>query len=210
MTLLPLLVAAGLSQTASAGDDVGIRLKVNSDLFNVSTAQGVDADGDIEGATGKNTTMGLFQSTPRFEATYVINPNIEAGLVLGFANAKAVTGDDDDFSSHSTTRRVGITGSYNFKLSDGLRGYVQPLVISGKVTNKDEDGEMTSGLSSLTYGANLGMRIRLVKGATFDPAFEYMMGNGKALDDKGEQTPDEDTMAKYSSYGLKAGISVKF
>jgi len=209
MTLLPLLVAAGLSQTAVAGDDgVGIRLKVNSDLFQVENYQGVNADGDIENSDGKDTTFGLFQGTPRFEATYVITPAIEAGLVLGYANAKSEVAGD--FSGNTVTSRIGVTGSYNFKLSDGLRGYAQPLVIMGKATGKDEDGENLGSISSLTYGLNAGMRIRLVKGATFDPGLEYLMGNGKILDEDGEQMPDEDTMVKYSSFGLKAGISVKF
>lgn len=208
MTLLPLLVAAGLSQPAVAADGVGIRLKVNSDLFQVQSVQGVNADGDIDDATGKSTTMGFFQGTPRFEATYIITPNIEAGVILSVANTTSEAAGD--FSGHSTTRRLGVTAAYNLKLSDGLRGYVQPMLISGKSTDKDEDGESLGGASSLTYGANLGVRIKLIKGATFDPAFEYMMGNGKALDDEGEQVPDEDTMLKYSSYGLKAGLSIKF
>ncbi len=210
MTLLPLLVAAGLSQTAVAGKDdgVGIRLKVNSDLFQVQTGKGVNAEGDIDGAEGKSTNIGLFQATPRFEATYAINPNIEAGLVLGYGSNKSES--DGDFSGHSVTRRIGITGAYSFKLSDGVRGYAQPLVISGKSNSKDKDGESTGYITSLTYGVNLGARIRLVKGATFDPAFEFMTGNGKSFDKDGKQTPDEDTMMKYTSYGLKAGISVKF
>jgi hypothetical protein len=207
MTLLPLLVAAGMSQPAIAGDGVGLRLKVNSDLFQVQNLQAVDKDGeDIDNATGKTTTMGLFQGTPRFEATYVITPNIEAGLILGFANASAES--DGDWTSTETTRRIGVTGSYNFKLADGLRGYAQPMLISGKATAKDEDGETLGGTSSLTYGLNLGLRVKLVKGATFDPGFEYLMGSGNQFDADGEAV--EDVTAQYSSFGLKAGISVKF
>lgn len=208
MTILPLIVAASLSQTAEAKDDgVGIRLKVNSDLFQIQSAQAVNDSGDIDGANGKSTTIGLFQGTPRFEATYVINPNIEAGLIVGMANVKSES--DGDFSGHSTTRRIGVTAAYNAKISDGLRFYAQPLLISGKADNKDEDGESTGYISSLTYGANLGLRVRLVKGATFDPGVEFLTGNGKSFDKDGEQQP-KDTMMKYTSYGLKAGISVKF
>jgi len=196
-----------MSQSAIAGDGVNLRLKVNSDLFQVQNIQAVDEDGeDIKTANGKTTTMGLFQGTPRFEATYVITPNIEAGLILGFANASSEA--DGEWDSTETTRRVGLTGSYNFKLADGLRGYAQPMLISGKTTSKDEDGESLGGISSLTYGLNLGLRVKLVKGATFDPGFEYLMGSGNQFDDKGEAV--EEVTANYSSFGLKAGISVKF
>lgn len=207
MTLLPLIFAAGMSQTASA-KDVGIRLKVNSDLFNVASTQAVNADGDIDDTDTKTTSMGLFGSTPRFEATYIINPNIEAGLILGLSNVNSEAAGD--FTSHMSSRSIGITGAYNLKLGDGLRGYVQPVVMTGRSTNKDEDGETVDYLNTLQYGLNLGMRIKLIKGATFDPAFEYLAGNAKMFDADGEQVPDEDTMLKTSSYGLKAGLSIKF
>ena len=207
MTLLPLLVAAGLSTSAQAGDGAGIRLKVNSDLFQIQNVSLVDKEGEeIENSDSKVTTMGLFQGTPRLEATYVINPNIEAGIVLGYSNASNESAGEAMGSD--SVRRIGLTGSYNFKLSDGLRGYAQPLLISGKALSKDADGETLGGATSLTYGLNAGLRVRLIKGATFDPGFEYMMGSGKALDDQGEAI--EDGSAKYSSFGLKAGISVKF
>ena len=207
MTLLPLIFAAGMSQTASA-KDVGIRLKVNSDLFNVASTQLVNADGDVDDADTKATTMAFFGTAPRLEATYIINPNIEAGLILGAASVNSEAAGE--FASHMTSRTIGITGAYNLKLGDGLRGYVQPVVMTGRMTNKDEDGESTGYLNSLQYGLDLGVRIKLIKGATFDPAFEYLAGNMKQFDDKGEQFPDEDTMLKTSSYGLKAGLSIKF
>ena len=207
MTLLPLIVAAGMSQTASA-KDVGIRLKVNSDLFNVASTQYVNADGDVDDTDTKTTTMGFFGTAPRFEATYIINPNIEAGLILGASNVTSEAAGD--FTGHMTSRTVGITGAYNLKLGDGLRGYVQPVLMTGRMTTKDEDGESLGYLNSLQYGLDLGVRIKLIKGATFDPAFEYLAGNAKMFDADGEQVPDEDTMLKTSSYGLKAGLSIKF
>ena len=121
MTILPLLVAAGLSTTAQAGDDgVGIRLKVNSDLFQIQNASMLDADGEeVENTDSKTTSMGFFQGAPRFEATYVINPNIEAGIVLGYSNVSEEAGGEAMGSQSG--RRIGVTGSYNFKLGDDLR-----------------------------------------------------------------------------------------
>ena len=206
MTLLPILVAAGMSGTASA-KDVGIRLKVNSDLFQVASYELESGDGGdtIDSST---TTMGLFGSAPRFEATYIITPNIEAGLIVGFADIKSEF--SSDFSGHSTTRNIGITGAYNFKIGDGVRGYVQPILLSGRMTTKDDSGEAVSYMNSLQYGLDLGVRIKIIKGATFDPAIEYLGGNLKEFDADGEQVPDEDTQASTSSYGLKAGFSIKF
>ena len=207
MTLLPLIVAAGMSQTASA-KDVGIRLKVNSDLFNVASSQYVNADGDVDDTDTKTTTMAFFGTAPRFEATYIINPNIEAGLILGAANMTSEAAGE--FTGHMTSRTVGITGAYNLKLGDGVRGYAQPVLMTGRMTTKDEDGESLGYINSLQYGLDLGVRIKLIKGATFDPAFEYLAGNMKQFDADGEQVPDEDSMLKTSSYGLKAGLSIKF
>ncbi len=207
MTLLPLILAAGMSQTATAGDGVGIRLKVNTDLFNVANAQAVYQEEDVENGDAKATTLSFFGGAPRFEATYIITPNIEAGLVLGYSDVKNEAAGD--FVAQATNRDVGLSFAYNLKLSDGLRGYVQPLLISSKATAKDEDGESLGHLSTLQYGADLGLRIKLVKGATFDPCFEYLAGNTKMFDDAGENV-DEDALVKLSSFGLKAGISVKF
>jgi hypothetical protein len=196
-----------MSQTATAGDGVGIRLKVNTDLFNVANSQLVYEEEDVDDGDAKTTTMSFFGGAPRFEATYIITPNIEAGLVLGYADMKMEAAGD--FMGQATARNVGLSFAYNMKLSDGLRGYVQPLLISSKMTTKDEDGESLGHMTSLAYGADLGLRIKLVKGATFDPCFEYLAGNSKMFDEDGENV-DEDMLVKNGSFGLKAGISVKF
>jgi len=207
MTILPLILAAGMSQTATAGDGVGIRLKVNTDLFNVASSQAVYDEEEVDDGDAKATTLSFFGSAPRFEATYIITPNIEAGLVLGYNDVKMEAAGD--FASQASSRNVGLSFAYNLKLTDGLRGYVQPLLISSKMTAKDEDGESLGHMSSLWYGADLGLRIKLVKGATFDPSFEYLAGNTKMFDEDGENV-DEKALLKNGSYGLKAGISVKF
>ena len=226
MTLLPLIVAAGMSQTATAGDGVGIRLKVNTDLFNVASTKPAGAESDSEEAEEgdeaadaaaaavatatipetRATTIGFFQSMPRFEATYIITPNIEAGLVFGYAiNYGEV---DGLWATTETHRNVGVTFAYNLKLSDGLRGYVQPLFILGKAGMKDYEGESLGHMSTMQYGGDLGLRIKLVKGATFDPSFEYLAGSVKTFDAAG--TENEAFALKTGAYGLKAGISVKF
>jgi hypothetical protein len=211
MTILSLLVVAGLSTSAQAGDGPSVRLKVNSDLFQIQNMSMLDADGEAVDDSGdsdsKTTTVGFFQGAPRFEATYIITPNIEAGIILGYSNVASEIGGEATGSQ--TGRRIGLTGSYNFKLGDGLRGYAQPVLVSGKGLMKDDEGETLGGMSSLSYGLNAGLRVRLVKGATFDPGFEYMMGNVKTLDDAGEVVEDAGSM-KVSNFGLKAGISVAF
>lgn len=207
MTLLPLLVAAGLSQTAAAADDgVGIRLKLNTPLYNVTNATPVV--GDNEGDTLKTTTMGLFNSNSRFEGTYLINSNIEVGVIAGLGSTN--TSVDGDVQIRGSNRMLGLTGAYNFKIADGLRGYAQPMVFSARTNALDTDGELQGYGRGLVYGANAGLRIRLIKGATLDPSLEYLMGNGKAFDKDGEQTPDEDTFVKLSSFGLNLGLSIKF
>jgi hypothetical protein len=208
MTILSLLVVAGLSTSAQAADGPNVRLKVNTDLFQVQNMSLLDVDGEaIDDTDSKTTTLGFFQSAPRFEATYIITPNIEAGIILGYSNVSSEAGGEALGSQ--TGRRIGLTGSYNFKLGDGLRGYAQPILVSGKGLMKDAEGETLGGMSSLSYGLNAGLRVRLVKGATFDPGFEYMMGNAKTLDEDGEVFEDAGSM-KFSNFGLKAGISVAF
>ena len=208
MTILPLLVAAGLSTSAQAGDDgVGIRLKVNSDLFQVRTTEAYYDGEAVENSDTKTTTMGLYNGLPRFEASYIITPNIEAGLIVGYSSTKPeAAGEEGD---QTTFSRLGVHAAYNLKLGDCLRGYVQPMLIMGNVTTgKGEDYQ--SSLKSTMYGADLGLRIRLVKGATFDPGFEFLTGSAKVVDKDGEPVPDDNASTKMSQYGLKAGISVKF
>jgi len=205
MTLLPLLVAVGLSTPAQAGGDgVGIRLKVNSDLFQVSSSE-VYYDGEaIDDSDLKTTTFGLYNVLPRFEASYLFTPNIEAGLILGYSN---ISTDVDD-SAPTTSSQLGIHAAYNLKLGDGLRGYIQPMLIMGNQTsNKGEDTQ--SAVKATMYGADLGLRIKLIKGATFDPSFEFLTGSAKQFDADGENV-DEKAMMKMSQYGLKGGISIKF
>ncbi|HCH61563.1 MAG: hypothetical protein CL927_11385 [Deltaproteobacteria bacterium] len=206
MTLLPFIVAAGMSQTASA-KDATVRLKVNSDLFQVASYKIESGDGG-DTLDGSTTTMGLFGSAPRLEGTYIINPKFEAGLILGVADVQSEF--SGDFSGHTTSRNIGITGAYNFKIGDGVRGYVQPILLSGRTTTKDDSGEAVSYVNSLQYGLDFGVRIKIIKGATFDPAIEYLGGNFKEFDAEGEQVPDDDTQASTSAYGLKAGLSIKF
>ncbi len=207
MTFLPLLLAAGLTGPAHAGDDgIGIRLKVNTDLFQVQSGTPVVNDEAQDDQNTKITTVGLMQSRPRFEVTYGVIPNLEVGAIVGYSTQKTTTGNE--VSDPNTDTRLGLTAAYNVNISDGMRFYAQPMFIHEKLVNaKGSDGESSTKLN--VYGANLGLRIRLVKGATFDPSFEYLMGSAKAYDKDGELV-SEDVSMKVSSYGLKAGISVRF
>lgn len=207
MSILPMLLVAGLSGTAQAADPVGIRLKVNSDLFSIQKSE-AEYDGEaVDGTASTTNVINLFTAPPRLEVTYAITPAIEAGIIAGYASFKGGPDDFDGDLYPNTLTRLGVTGSYNLKLGDGLRGYVQPVLLrTSQVSQSGSDTE--SSTKSLSYGGDLGVRVQLFKRVSLDPAFTFMTGSSRFYDSDGEEV-DEKAVGKNTSYGLRLGLGVR-
>ena len=210
---LPLLLAASLLATPAlakgkkkkGGDDegIGIRAKISTDLINVATDK-VEYDGqEQDGSDQKTRTLSLFESDPRLELTYLIGDGIEVGAILGVTQVSGSLGDED--IPPARHGRIGVTGAYNIGVSEGVKGFVQPILMLDSLRgNIGEDSETQTRY--ILFGANAGVRIKLYKRTTFDLAGEFLMGNGKVTVD-GES--DDKLKLKHSEFGIRTGVTFR-
>jgi hypothetical protein len=211
MTLLPILLAVGIMNPAHAGkkgeDKAGVRLKFNAPLYTIQkdTLLFEGEEVDLFPPTQTNS-LTFLNGGNRTEITKLIGEGLEAGAILGFGSSKLKVDGEDAGSASSWN--VGITGAYNYKASDGLVIYAQPIITYGSEGTKDADGESLGSVSWLGLGLDAGVRINLAKGVHIDPALEYMMFSGTPKDADGEKV--EDTKLKRSSMGARLGLGVKF
>ncbi len=212
MTLFPVLLALGLvanpahaKKKKKKGDDaIGLRLKLSTDLMAVDKAQ-LNYDGqDVDNADTRTTTVGIFDTQPRFEATYTIVKNIEAGLIFGVSQQRGTAGDAEvPPSRHST---IGLTGAYNYGLGNGLQAFAQPFVLMD--TSTAAVGEETETRVRFNMvGADVGVRWKAAKHVTLDLALEGRAGTGRTTVN-GES--DDKAKIKARGGGLRSGISVRF
>lgn len=217
MTLTPILLAFGLlTQPALAkkkgkkkDDGVGLRLKLSTDLMALQTTQ-LNVDGsDVDNGDTRVTTIGLFDSSgvtgrgPRFEGTYTFMKNVEAGLILGYSQARGTAGDAEiPLARHS---QIGLTGAYNYGLGNGLQAFGQPILMMDTTTTGVGE-ETETRLRTNVVGADVGVRWKAAKRVTLDLAFEGLVGRTRATVN-GES--DDDVFEKYRSFGLRTGLSVR-
>ncbi len=208
MTLVPVLLALGIiAGPAHAGkkksDDVGVRLKVSSDLFTVNTIK-TEYDGSpVDDAESRYTTVSLFESSPRLEATYLMGSGLEVGGMLGFTQVRGTVGGNEDPTDRHTF--LALTGAYNMNLTKGVRGYAQPILgIDTSTVDVGEPNEIQSRF--LFAGVDVGTRFKLNKNISFDTALEGAYGKGKVSVD-GES--DDKLALKNTKMGLRIGLSMR-
>lgn len=211
MSLLPaLLVGLGLiSSPAHAkgkkkGDDVGLRLKMSSDLLMVDALE-VEVDGqEVDSQSTRITTLSVFESAPRLETTYFLGKGLEVGGMLSYSQSRGTQGDGEIPLSRHTF--IAATGAYNVGLGNGLRFYGQPILgLDRAGTNLGEDQGETK-VATTVFGADAGLRIKVLKKATVDAAGELLLGRGTVTVDG---TTDNDTRYKSTRYGLRIGLSMR-
>ena len=216
MTLLPLLLAIGLASPAHAGkkgkgdDRLGVRVKYNAPLW-MQTKDSVREDGEevdgFEPTTQRDLTFLTGQN--RTEITKIIGEGFEAGAVLGYQSGKTIF--DGDESSLYSGFMIGLTGAYNYKVSDGFVAYVQPLITYTKVGGQADPDADKAGLKGAGIGADLGVRINLAKNVHIDPALEFMRQTYKPWSDNSDfENTDPERSTVNTSLGLRLGLGVRF
>lgn len=206
MTLVSSLLALGLmaGPAEAKKKDVGLRLKVSSDLFAVES-QKVEYDGSVQDGTETRTnTISLFEYGQRLEVTYFLGEGFEVGGMLGFTQQRGTAGDEEIPASRHAA--VYLTGAYNVGLGSGMRFYAQPIVgVDRSTAGLGEDGE--AKLNYLVGGAGAGVRTKLSKKITFDAGAEALIRSGTTSLD-GES--DDKLKLKGNKVGLRLGLSVRF
>lgn len=215
MTLLPLLLAIGLTSPAAhagkKGDDgIGLRLKFNAPLFTQSKdsyrEDGEEPDG-FEPTTQRDLTF--LTGANRTEITKLIGDGLEVGGILGYSSGKTIfDGDETGLYSGFT---VGLTGAYNYKVSDGFVVYGQPLLTYTKVGGQADPDADKFGFKGVGVGADVGLRIKLAKNVHIDPALEYFRQGYKPWSDNSDfENTDPEVSNVATSMGLRLGLGVKF
>ena len=206
MTLVSSLLALGLmaGPAEAKKKDVGVRLKVSSDLFAVESDK-VEYDGSVQdGSETRRNTISLFEYGQRLEATYFLGEGFEIGGMLGFTQQRGTAGDDEIPASRHAA--IYLTGAYNVGLGSGVRFYAQPIVgVDRSTAGLGEDGE--AKLNYLVGGAGAGIRTKLSKKITFDTGAEALIRSGTTSLD-GES--DDKLKLKGNKLGLRLGLSVRF
>lgn len=216
MTLLPLLLAVGLVAPAHAGkkaDKAGVRVKFNAPLYTMSNNKYFGNGEEAEDFADSSTALTFLTGQNRTEVTKLIGDGLEVGGILGF-DSYNYKDNNGDSTGKMGAWNIGITGAYNIKASDGLVIYVQPIVMYGKGSLKDADGELVGGANNFAYALDVGARINLAKGIHIDPALEYLGNTSTAFDADKKTDVDEDgekdAQTKTSNIGLRLGLGVKF
>ena len=213
MLTLPVVLALGLI-TAPAhakgkrkgkkkDDGIGLRLKVGTDLASVDRYQ-TEYDGkEVDGADKRITGLSLFESGSRLEATYSFMKNAEAGLILGYSQARGTQGDAEIPVGRHTA--LGLTGAYNVGLGNGFQAFAQPiLMLDSTITDASEETELKVRYTMV--GADVGVRWKAAKRITLDLSVEGLVGRGKATQN-GES--DAKLKLKYRTAGLRTGLTIK-
>ena len=206
---LALLSALLLPTVALAGDDDAggkIRIKLDTPIFSRDTLSTTNNDSD---KTSSQTTTGITLGTggARLYGGYVLSPNIELGLALGFASTSDTYATDDDDGDIGKGSSVGLLAcaTFNKNFGESVGGFA-----TGKFgidnTSYEPDGGDESTLNFLRFGAEAGARYRVNKRAAIEGGLEFLGGTGSSSYD-GDK--DEDNTLGKTSISLRFGVSVK-
>ncbi len=218
MTLLPLLLAIGLASPAAhagkkgkGGDEgIGLRLKFNAPLYTTSSDSYREDGEEPEGfEPTKTNALTFLTGTNRTEITKLIGDGLEVGGILGYSSGKTVfDGDETGLYSGYT---IGVTGAYNFKVSEGFVVYGQPLITYSKMGGQADPDADKFGFKGVGLGADVGLRIKLAKNVHIDPALEYFRQGYKPWSDNSDfENTDPEVSFVNTSMGLRLGLGVKF
>lgn len=198
--LMLVLASFSLATPALAEDTKGIRLKMSQDFFTRQADWQIVAD--EAGDKVYTDTMSFLNGGSRFEVTKLINPRFELGGIASYTFVDQKTEEGDGIAAGSGYG-IGLTAAYNFKISDSMKGFVQPMVGLASMGMTPEGGDEAAE-GGLYFGAAAGMRIRLFKRVTLDPQFEYSQHNlGYSV--AGEDV--EDLEGRRTNMGLRWGIT---
>jgi hypothetical protein len=200
--LLPLLTLSTPALAARGGRAPGLRVKLSQGLYTHTTAR-TDIDGDT-GDPATTSTFNLLSGAPRAELTWRFeNPRgLEAGIIGGFQQSKS-TFDGDDLASSTAYTALG-TLAWNFDMGMA-RAFIQPMGGVQEVRLADDVGDTDVIATGWVLGGDVGLRVKLFKRVSFDPAFELLKSastlrvDGDAVDDRVDHQ---------TAWGLRWGISV--
>ena len=212
----PLVVAAALVFSGPAlakkkgvsPDGNGIRAKLSQDFFGrQSDWQIVDGD---PGDKTYTDSLTFLNGAGRLEVTKLIGKGLEIGGMASYTFTDQKT--DDDGIAAGQAYSIGLTGSYNFKLGDNTKGFVQPMLGYGRQGLTPEGGDEAAE-TQLFFGGAAGVRVRLFKRVTFDPQLEYTQRNltyfadGKEVEAVVEGNEVE-VDGRRTNVGLRWGLTV--
>jgi len=214
--LVASLLLSGTALAKKGGDDDGkIRVKLSTGLYSVDKAE-VAYDGDDVGTTKTNTASLGFGGS-RWQVGYLLGEGIELGAIVGYASTKGTfepaEGDSIDFDPSSTVELAPYF-AYNHNVNDQLTAYGEAHVGIRNSTSSTETIDATGDSSSVEsvtkakpIGIGAGVRIRVLKKASFDIGAEYEMSKPVTEVD-GES--DDKLEIKQSTIGLRTGLSIRF
>ena len=173
-----------------------MRLKFSTPIFVQNQSTAGDVTTSQSGAT-------LFTLPARAELTYRIAPRFEIGGMFSFGGITTET-DPSTVTFQRDESIMFLTGAYNFKLAQNIRGFLQPIV--GMTYLNDKIGDSVDNVTqNILFGGDLGVRFKLTEGVQFDLATEFLTGNG-SLTDKDSNT----STVTAQSFNLRAGLGARF
>lgn len=198
-----LLPGAAHARDGVAGRKSGLRLKLTQAIY-TNTTTWTDVDGDAGDPT-RASTLSLLTGAPRAELTWRFQEprGLEVGLIGGYERHRS-TFDGDDLTSGAAYTAMA-TAAWNFDLGDSARAFIQPMGGLREVRVANDAAETDTISQGWVYGGDIGLRVKLFRRVTFDPALEYLKTqatvkiDGDQIDDRADHT---------RAWGLRWGLSV--
>jgi len=207
LLLASLLLSGAAFAKKGGGDDEGkIRVKLSTGLYSIDKSE-VTYDGDDVGTT-KTNTLSLGWGGSRWQGGYLLGQGLEVGAILGYASMtgsfEPAEGDSVDMDPMKAFELAPYV-AYNKNVGDGLTGYGELHVGIRNTTVEGENADTVTKEKPIGLGA--GVRIKVMKKASFDVGAEYEMSKPVTEVD-GES--DDKLETKDSTIALRTGLSVRF
>lgn len=131
-------------------------------------------------------------ATNNFSVGYMVMPELEAGLMLGYSSKTTEPKGGDKVTNDNTS--VGIFGRYHLALNPGMKVELLAKVasISGKNATVETDGNTTTTttaktLNGLDWGANAALVVAV------DATWDYVASVGYEVANRDYKNPNSET-----------------